>query len=115
MATSCYICTFLLNILTSLQSVSVSNLSSCLGQFDVCLFHPNIYPSGTVCLSILNEDEDWKPSITVGEILKGIQNLLENPNPESPAQTEPYYMYVDDLPSYMKRVKEQVKKISVHL
>ena len=22
------------------------------------LFHPNVYPSGTVCLSILNEDED---------------------------------------------------------
>jgi hypothetical protein len=24
-------------------------------------FHPNIYPSGTVCLSILNEEEAWKP------------------------------------------------------
>ena len=25
------------------------------------LFHPNVYPSGTVCLSILNEDEDTTP------------------------------------------------------
>lgn len=36
-------------------------------------FHPNIYPSGTVCLSILNEDEGWRPSITVKQILMGIQ------------------------------------------
>ena len=36
-------------------------------------FHPNIYPSGTVCLSILNEDEGWCPSITVKQILLGIQ------------------------------------------
>ncbi|KAL3896913.1 MAG: hypothetical protein SGCHY_003768 [Lobulomycetales sp.] len=30
-------------------------------KFTPVLFHPNIYPSGTVCLSILNEDQDWKP------------------------------------------------------
>ncbi len=38
------------------------------GQFPGGFFHPNIYPSGTVCLSILNEDEDWKPSITVKQV-----------------------------------------------
>ncbi len=42
-------------------------------KFTPVLFHPNIYPSGTVCLSILNEDEDWKPSITIKQILLGIQ------------------------------------------
>ena len=36
-------------------------------------FHPNIYPSGTVCLSILNEEEGWRPSITVKQILLGVQ------------------------------------------
>ena len=54
-------------------------------QFKPVLFHPNIYPSGTVCLSILNEDEDWKPSLTISQILLGIQDLLDNPNPASPA------------------------------
>jgi ubiquitin-protein ligase len=38
------------------------------GKFPANFFHPNIYPSGTVCLSILNEDEDWKPSITVKQV-----------------------------------------------
>ena len=57
-------------------------------------FHPNIYPSGTVCLSILNEDEDWKPSITIKQILLGVQELLDTPNPDSPAQAEPYQLFV---------------------
>lgn len=29
------------------------------------LFHPNVYPRGTVCLSILEEDKDWRPAITI--------------------------------------------------
>ncbi|KAF8923204.1 E2 SUMO-conjugating protein ubc9, partial [Haplosporangium bisporale] len=57
------------------------------------LFHPNVYPSGTVCLSILNEEEGWKPAITIKQILLGIQDLLNDPNPESPAQSEAYVMF----------------------
>lgn len=30
------------------------------------LFHPNVFPSGHVCLSILKED--WKPSLTVKQV-----------------------------------------------
>ncbi|CAI2380647.1 unnamed protein product [Moneuplotes crassus] len=82
-------------------------------QFAPVLFHPNVYPSGTVCLSILNEDEDWMPSISIKEILLGIQNLLDHPNPDSPAQTEPYYLYVDNPARYAQTVKDQIKKISV--
>ena len=46
--------------------------------FKPVLPHPNIYPSGTVCLSILNEEEDWKPSIWIKNILLGIQKLLKD-------------------------------------
>ena len=57
-----------------------------LGQFKPVLPHPNIYPSGTVCLSILNEEEDWKSSITIKQILLGIQKLIKDePNIQSPA------------------------------
>lgn len=44
------------------------NYILCLGKFTPPLFHPNVYPSGTVCLSILNEDEGWKPAITVKQV-----------------------------------------------
>ncbi|CAG8514186.1 400_t:CDS:10, partial [Acaulospora colombiana] len=57
------------------------------------LFHPNVYPSGTVCLSILNEDEAWKPSIRIKDIVIGIQKLLNEPNLNSPAQSEAYMMF----------------------
>merc|ERR1712072_9224 len=76
------------------------------------LFHPNIYPSGTVCLSILNEDEDWKPSITVKQILLGIQDLLDNPNPGSPAQSEPYQMFrVSDMQAHVSQDRERTHEI----
>ncbi|CDJ43316.1 ubiquitin-conjugating enzyme e2, putative [Eimeria tenella] len=76
-------------------------------KFAPVLFHPNVYPSGTVCLSILNEDEDWKPSITIKQILLGIQDLLDNPNPQSPAQAEPYMLYCQNRDEYNRRVKNQ--------
>jgi hypothetical protein len=95
------------------------------GKFTPTLFHPNIFPSGTVCLSILNEEKAWVPTITVKQvrgfgvpacmrtqsppyplwcrgtqptalahpapvgpcqILMGIQDLLDSPNLEDPAQ-----------------------------
>ncbi|OAP54288.1 SUMO-conjugating enzyme ubc9 [Fonsecaea erecta] len=73
------------------------------------LFHPNVYPSGTVCLSILNEEEGWKPSITIKQILLGIQALLNDPNPDSPAQADAYNLYKKDLPAYEKKVRSIVK------
>jgi len=43
--------------------------SSCVsGKFEPPLFHPNVYPSGTVCLSILEEDKDWRPAITIKQV-----------------------------------------------
>ena len=57
----------MLNIVAPLYAV---------GKFVPPLFHPNVYPSGTICLSILNEEEGWRPAISVKQILLGIQDLL---------------------------------------
>ena len=73
------------------------------------LFHPNVYPSGTVCLSILNEDEGWKPAITLKDILMGVQSLLDEPNPESPAQADAYTLFKKDLEAYKKKVRQIVR------
>ncbi|KAJ8112503.1 hypothetical protein OPT61_g5137 [Boeremia exigua] len=74
------------------------------------LFHPNVYPSGTVCLSILNEEEGWKPAITIKEILLGIQSLLDEPNPESPAQADAFNLFKKDRAAYEKKVRTVVKE-----
>jgi len=73
------------------------------------LFHPNVYPSGTVCLSILNEEEGWKPAITIKQILLGIQDLLDDPNPESPAQADAYNLFKKDRPAYEKKIRYIVR------
>lgn len=80
------------------------------GKFVPPLFHPNVYPSGTVCLSILNEEEGWKPAITIKQILLGIQDLLDDPNPDSPAQAEAYNLFKKDRQAYEKKVKHIVKE-----
>lgn len=63
------------------------------GKFDPPLFHPNVYPSGTVCLSLLDEDKDWRPAVTIKQILLGIQDLLNDPNIRDPAQAEAYTIF----------------------
>eukprot|EP00455_Lapot_gusevi_P054589 TRINITY_DN877_c0_g1_i2.p1 TRINITY_DN877_c0_g1~~TRINITY_DN877_c0_g1_i2.p1 ORF type:complete len:162 (-),score=1.94 TRINITY_DN877_c0_g1_i2:180-665(-) len=78
--------------------------------FEPPLFHPNVYPSGTVCLSILNEDKDWSPGITLKQILLGIQDLLDEPNIEDPAQDLPYKLYKSDRSAYEKRVIQQARE-----
>ena len=76
-------------------------------HFKPTLPHPNIYPSGTVCLSILNEEEDWKPAITISQILQGIQKLIkEEPNLNSPANEDPFKMYKNNRDKYDKMARE---------
>ncbi len=90
-----------------------------LGKFTPPLFHPNVYPSGTVCLSILDEEKSWKPAITIkqvrasyvenplllmlSQVLLGIQELLNDPNVNDPAQSDAYTMFkwvlLFDVPS----------------
>eukprot|EP01035_Chromulina_nebulosa_P018406 gene18406-24108_t len=74
------------------------------------LFHPNIYPSGTVCLSLLKEEEGWRPAINIKQLLIAIQDLLTHPNPNSPAQREAYELYTKDRNEYNRRVKQQALK-----
>ena len=77
--------------------------------FRPILPHPNVYPSGTICLSILNEEEDWKPSIDVKTILKGVFKFLKDePNLKSPAQEEATQMYKNNR----ERYDEEARKFS---
>ena len=63
-----------------------------------------------ICLSILNEEGGWSPSIRIVHVLLGIQELLDTPNPNSPAQSEAYKMFVQDKAAYARRVREEAAK-----
>ncbi|KAG9323233.1 hypothetical protein KVV02_007965 [Mortierella alpina] len=127
----------LTSIAQDVNTCFTMNLMCNVGKFVPPLFHPNVYPSGTVCLSILNEEEGWKPAITIKQvgclsgfeievclsdliakmylstfqqILLGIQDLLNDPNPESPAQSDAYVMFKKDKIGYERRVRQQAKE-----
>jgi ubiquitin-conjugating enzyme E2 G1 len=62
-------------------------------------FHPNIYPDGRLCISILHQPGDdqygyeqaserWSPVQTPETILISVISLLHSPNDESPANVE---------------------------
>ena len=81
-------------------------------KFDPVIFHPNVYPSGTVCLSILDENKDWRPAITLKQVLMGIQDLLDSPNNNDPAQSEPSTLLRTNPEAYQRRIVEQTKRFT---
>ena len=79
-------------------------------KFKDILFHPNIYPDGNVCISILHEgvdiygyedlNERWNPSHSINSIIMSIISILNNPNFESPANVDASKMWRDDFIKY---------------
>lgn len=78
--------------------------------FDPPIFHPNVYADGKVCLSIIGDG--WSPSITVKQILVGVQDLLDTPNNDDAAQRTAYQVYRRSKSEYSKKIKAQAKKFA---
>ncbi|CAL8110362.1 unnamed protein product [Orchesella dallaii] len=73
------------------------------------MFHPNVYANGRICLDILQDLSVWKPAFDAGIILCAIQDMLGEPNPDSPANPTANNFYVNDKAMYEIKVKEIVK------
>ncbi|KAK7291097.1 hypothetical protein RIF29_05984 [Crotalaria pallida] len=82
-------------------------------KFPKEFLHPNVYPTGHVCLSIIGDD--WSPSTTVKQILLGIQNLLDNPNPASPANEEWNELFLEHLDEYKRMVRMQAEDYPIEI
>eukprot|EP00112_Aurelia_sp_Birch-Aquarium-sp1_P001413 Seg1150.2 transcript_id=Seg1150.2/GoldUCD/mRNA.D3Y31 product="SUMO-conjugating enzyme UBC9" protein_id=Seg1150.2/GoldUCD/D3Y31 len=80
--------------------------------FDPPILHPNVFPTGTVSLSLIEQGKGWKPQITVKQILLGIQMLLSEPNFQQPAQAEAFALYSQSKMTYEMKVKEQAKMMA---
>ncbi|MBW0494401.1 hypothetical protein O181_034116 [Austropuccinia psidii MF-1] len=81
-------------------------------KFNPPIFHPNIFPSGTVCLSILNEEKSWKPAITLKQIVLGIQDLMNDPNNADPAQLDAFTLFKNNRAAYEQKIKEQARAMA---
>lgn len=72
-------------------------------RFTTKMFHPNVYPDGTLCLDIIQNK--WSPVYSVSSILTSIQSLLCDPNCSSPANSEAAELYSRDRKAYNRKVR----------
>ncbi|KAH9908343.1 ubiquitin-conjugating enzyme/RWD-like protein [Xylariomycetidae sp. FL2044] len=88
-------------------------------------FHPNIYPTGELCISILHPPEDdkygyetaaerWSPVQTPESILVSVLSLFGDPNEDSPANLDAAKLLREQREGrsneYRKRVRQCVNE-----
>jgi len=84
------------------------------------VWHPNIYPDGGVCISILHtpdpmnpqerEEETWRPIQTVESILVSVCSMMSVPNFSSPANVDASVELRKKPGDYRKRIFKLVEK-----
>jgi len=86
-------------------------------------WHPNVYPDGKVCVSILHEakedqfnqqekmSEKWRPILGVGAVLLSVQSMLSDPNFESPANIDASIEMKNNPQAYKRRIRQMVRKL----
>ena len=84
-------------------------------------FHPNIYPDGRLCISILHPPGDdqygyesaaerWNPTQTPETILISVLSLLNSPNDESPANVEAARLWREERTMGNKEFRRRCRK-----
>jgi ubiquitin-conjugating enzyme E2 D/E len=72
--------------------------------FKTKIFHPNISPSGSICLDILQSQ--WSPALTICKTLLSISSLLTDPNPDDPLDAAAGKLYKYDIEEFKIRAIE---------
>ena len=72
------------------------------------MFHPNIYPDGTLCMDTIQDQ--WSPVHSVASLLTSVRSLLCDPNVNSPANPQAAKMFVEEEKEYNKRVRRLARK-----
>ncbi|CCH62545.1 hypothetical protein TBLA_0H02610 [Henningerozyma blattae CBS 6284] len=89
--------------------------------FTPSILHPNVYPNGEVCISILHApgsdpnmyelpEERWSPVQSVEKILLSVVSMLSEPNVESGANIDACILWRDHRDDFNKKVKRDVLK-----
>lgn len=76
--------------------------------------HPNIYPDGKMCISILHDGIDetgyedssirWSPVQNINSVLMSIISMLNDPNLDSPANVDMTKLWRDNRKEYNKLI-----------
>ncbi|KAK5121914.1 hypothetical protein LTR85_004486 [Meristemomyces frigidus] len=90
-------------------------------RFERPLWHPNVYPDGRLCVSILHQPgedtmsgelagERWSPVQRVESVLISVLSLLDDAEVSSPANVDAGVMLRNDLPAYKERCRQDREK-----
>ncbi|XP_058874328.1 ubiquitin-conjugating enzyme E2 S [Acipenser ruthenus] len=73
------------------------------GYFLTKIFHPNVGPSGEICVNVLKRD--WRAELGIRHILLTIRCLLIHPNPESALNPEAGRLLLEGYPAFASRAR----------
>nr|POE56748.1 ubiquitin-conjugating enzyme e2-34 kda [Quercus suber] len=90
-------------------------------RFNRPLWHPNVYPDGRLCISILHQPGDdamsgeaagerWSPVQRVESVLISVLSLLDDAEVSSPANVDAGVMLRKEPQAYKERVKQDKEK-----
>ncbi|KAM7209230.1 Ubiquitin-conjugating enzyme/RWD-like protein [Naviculisporaceae sp. PSN 640] len=90
-------------------------------RFLIPITHPNIYPDGQLCISILHKpgedlmsgeeaSERWSPLQGAESVLRSVLLLLDDPEINSPANVDAGVMYRDRRSEYSKKARDTVER-----
>uniref|UniRef100_A0A6A7G353 NEDD8-conjugating enzyme Ubc12 n=1 Tax=Hirondellea gigas TaxID=1518452 RepID=A0A6A7G353_9CRUS len=71
------------------------------------IYHPNIDLTGNICLNLLRED--WRPILTIQQILHGLIFLMLEPNPNDPLNQEAAEVYRNNEPRFRQNVRSSLR------
>ncbi|KDD73654.1 hypothetical protein H632_c1960p1 [Helicosporidium sp. ATCC 50920] len=86
------------------------------------MWHPNVFPDGRVCISILHAPgfdplnpqesaaEKWSPVHTVESIVLSIISMLSSPNDESPANIDAAKDWRENRSEFKRKVARVVRR-----
>lgn len=85
------------------RALLISEASLFIGWFATKIFHPNVGPTGEICVNTLKKD--WKSEYGIGHILVTVKCLLIYPNPESALDEEAGKLLLENYDDYCSRAK----------